>query len=287
MKISRGFTFALIASISWAIQIIFERYVLKDPTVNGFTVLLWTTITELPYWLFIASRHTKEIRRINLSGGLLLFAITLISTIGVSITEYFALKNSLAINYSFLIRTVILFTILGAYVFLGEQITKKKIVLAIVILMGSYLLTTNGKRLSLSVGDMFTLGEAVLISIGNNVFGRMITKFVHTDIAASLTTILSIFPIVLLAVWQQAFVFPKYVWMIALIAVLSVCITTFRYKALKESSASFVTMVFSFTPVLVSLLSFCFLKETISSIQAMGGLLIVAAGIGVEKLKIS
>jgi len=286
MKISRGFTFALIASISWAIQIIFERLVLKDQTVSGFTVLVWTTIIELPYWIFIASRHTREIRHINAPGGLLLAAIALVSTVGVSITEFFALKYSPAINYSFLIRTVILFTIIGAYVFLGERITKKKIFLAVIILVGSYLLTTNGKRLSLSEGDMFTIAEAILISIGNNVFGRMITKYVHPDVAASLTTILSLFPIILLALWQHAFVIPKYGWMIVLIGILSLFITTFRYKALKESSASFVTMVFSFTPVLVLFLSFCFLGETLSSIQAAGGLLIVASGIGVEKLQI-
>ena len=45
-------------------------------------------------------------------------------------------------------------------------------------------------------------------------------------------------------------------------------------------------MIFSFTPVFVSLIAMPLLKETLTPIQVLGGVLILLAGIGVEKLKI-
>ena len=111
----------------------------------------------------------KKITRYDLT---ILLGMGLISTVGIGITEALALRYSQAINYSFLIRTVILFTFLFAYIFLGEKLTLKKIVLAIVILFGSYLLIAQGQKLVFSAGDIFTLIEAALIALGNTVLGE-------------------------------------------------------------------------------------------------------------------
>ena len=89
----------------------------------------------------------------------------LISTVGIGITEALALRYSQAINYSFLIRTVILFTFC-LHTFSGRKLTLKKIVLAIVILFGSYLLIAQGQKLVFSAGDIFTLIEVL------NCFGK-------------------------------------------------------------------------------------------------------------------
>jgi len=45
-------------------------------------------------------------------------------------------------------------------------------------------------------------------------------------------------------------------------------------------------MVFSFTPVFVSFMAIPLLGEVMTPIQIIGGVLIIAAGIMVEKLKV-
>ncbi|HUD18987.1 MAG TPA: DMT family transporter [Patescibacteria group bacterium] len=283
---SSGFRYATIAAIVWAIAIILERILLHQTSNLTLTVAIWASIFELPYWMIKAFQFRRDIRSLNAKAWGVLLGIALVSSVGVTITEVYALTYSPAVNYSFLIRTVILFTILEAYIFLKEPLTKKKIILAVVILVGSYFLTTKGRVLSLSTGDILTITEALLISLGNNVLGRIAAKIVHSDVAASVSTLLGFIPLLIVTWWQHALVIPSGIPLIIALTICQILITTFRYRALKESSASFVTMIFSLTPVIVSVLAFSFLGESLTLIQIFGGLLIIAAGIGVEKLKI-
>jgi drug/metabolite transporter (DMT)-like permease len=54
------------------------------------------------------------------------------------------------------------------------------------------------------------------------------------------------------------------------------------FKALSNDEASKITILFQFTPVIVLILSYLFLKEGINSVQLMGFLLILFATIGAE-----
>lgn len=57
-------------------------------------------------------------------------------------------------------------------------------------------------------------------------------------------------------------------------------------EGLKYATASYVTMIFSLTPIFVSLMAIPLLKESLAPIQIVGGILIILAGVSVEKLKI-
>jgi len=74
--------------------------------------------------------------------------------------------------------------------------------------------------------------------------------------------------------------------LILTIALLDISLSQFMFRAFKYSTASFVTMVMSFTPVLVSFMAIPILKESLTPIEMIGGLLIISSGILVEKLKI-
>jgi drug/metabolite transporter (DMT)-like permease len=79
---------------------------------------------------------------------------------------------------------------------------------------------------------------------------------------------------------------PKFPLLLLIITFFSILITVTRFRAYRHASASYVTMVFSFTPVFVTLIAYLFLHEVITPIQVVGGGLMVLAGIATEKLKI-
>ena len=282
---SQGFKYTFLAAFFWAISIILSKYIYRLGE-NAYNVTFWSAFLAAPYWIFILRKEKKELITITKHDYLILFGIALISTVGTAITENLALKFGSAINYSFLIRTVILFTMFFAYLFLGEKLTLKKIILAVLILSGAYLLTSNGQVLKLTKGDIFTLIDAALIALGNNVFGKMATNRMSSNLSAAASILIGFFPITMIALINHAIALPKSLPLMLAITFFGLLITIFRYRGLKHASASYVTMIFSFTPVMVSFMALTLLNETMTPIQLLGGGLIVLAGIAVEKLKI-
>lgn len=282
---SQKFKFTFLAALFWAISIVMARYIFRMGE-NAYNVAFWTTVLAVPYWFFILLKQKQELSQATKKDWLILLGMGVISTIGVNITEAFALKYSPAVNYSFLIRTVILFTMIFAYLFLGEKFTLKKVILAILILTGAYLLTTKGQIIAFTKGDIFTLIEAALIALGNNVFGKMATNRMSTDLSASASFLIGVAPLAGLAFFNRAIAMPKSFTLILLLSLLYILITVFRFNAYKHATATYVTMVFSFTPVFVAFMAIPFLHEILTPIQIVGGVLIVLAGVAVEKLKI-
>jgi drug/metabolite transporter (DMT)-like permease len=133
---------------------------------------------------------------------------------------------------------------------------------------------------------MLTLLEAVLIAFGNNVLGKLSTKNMSANVASAGSFFVSVLPVALIALFNNAASLPKSPLLILSITFFSIMVTVTRFRAYHNASASYVTMVFSFTPVFVSLFAFVFLQEVITPIQIVGGGLMVLAGIAAEKLKI-
>ncbi|MBP6994219.1 DMT family transporter [Candidatus Woesebacteria bacterium] len=284
MRISKGFTFTFISAFAWAVTISLSKFAFQGGE-NVYTLAFWTTIFAIPFWALLLLNNKKELKTIPKAGVYVLLGMGLNSII-LSILESFAIKFSTAINYSFLIRSVLLFTVLFALIFLNETLTRKKIVLVVLTLVGAYLLTTKGQILSLSLGDGLTLLEAAFIAFGNNILGKLSTKNMSANIASAGSFFVSVVPIAIIALINNAVVFPKFPLLLVGITVFSILITTMRFRAYRHASASYVTMIFSFTPVFVALIAYFFLHETITLIQVVGGGMMVLAGIATEKLKI-
>jgi drug/metabolite transporter (DMT)-like permease len=282
---SKKFTYAFLASFAWAITIILGRVILKNGE-NAFNLAFWVVLLALPYWLFVFKKHFHELKNAPKINWLIIVAMGLISTVGVNVIEVLALKYSTALNYSLLIRTVVLFTITFSFLFLGEKINFKKIILIIFIFCGTFLLITNGQHISFSRGDIFTLIEAILLSLGNNILGKVATNRMSPRISSSASFLVGFFPIFLFALWKGVIAIPKMPVLVFLFAIINVLIITFRFMAYKYATASYVTMIFSLTPVIVFLIAVPFLGETITPIQIIGGILIILAGIFTEKLNI-
>ncbi|MDO8489288.1 MAG: DMT family transporter [Candidatus Omnitrophota bacterium] len=285
MKLSKGFQFTFLAALAWAIAIVTTRIVLQNGE-NAFNVAFWIAILSTPYWLFILLKNFTEFKKTIRKNYWILLGIGLVSAIGINLVEPFALKYSPAVNFSLLIRSVIVFTIIFAYIFLGEKITVKKIIIAVLILTGSFFLTTKGQSISFSLGDFFTLTEAALIAFGNNILGKIAVKRLSANLSASASFMIGVPVISLIAFSNHAIAIPKTPVLLIILAISSVLLIFFRFRAYQNASASYVTMVFSFTPVMVAFMAIPLLGESMTLVQIIGGILIILGSIAVEKLKI-
>lgn len=285
MTLSHGFVFTSASALSWALLIIATRFAFITYHETAVNLAFWITLLATIYWSTVFFRSKSKLKTATPTDYLLLLFIGLINTLGVTLVETLALKSSPAVNFSFLIRTVILFTIILAAIFIKERLTLKKIILSTLILAGSYLLIIQGQTLKLSPGDLFTLLEALMLGILNISQKTAVHKF-GARLTASAAFVFGLAPFIVLLLLTGQIHWPKAPLIIPLLVVFNVAITQFKLIALKHATASYVTMIFSFTPVFVSLMAIPLLKETLTPIQILGGILILLAGIGVEKLKI-
>ncbi len=284
MNHKKGFLYAFTAAATWAVTIILSRVILKNG-LSVYTVSFWTTVLEFPIWAYFFFVYRKEFLRSKKISKIILVCMGLISgTTGI--VEYFALKYSPAVNYSLLIRSVLLFTILFAFLFLGEKLTKKKILLVLLITIGTYFLIVKDGSISPSKGDLYTIFEAILIAFGNNILGKATTNRLSPNLSAAGNFLVSFLPIMVLAILMHAIVIPTSISLIILLTIFSLGVTFSRFNAYKHLSASGITMVFSFTPVFVSLMAAPLLNEYLSIVQVAGGILVIIAGVLVAIYKI-
>lgn len=285
MKLSKGFYFTFGAALFWALNIITTKFILLKGE-NVLNLTFWILIIATPFWLLIFVKNIKELKKITKQDYLLLILIGFISIVLLNIVDFFAIQHSQVINYSFLIRTTLLFTIFFAFIFLGEKITLKKIILSIIILLGAFLLATKGHMIIFSKGDILTIITAMTISFGNTILGKIAIKRMSSSLSASASFLIGVLPITIIALIFHKLQIPHSILLISLASILYVGGTLCRFKAYQNATASYVAMVYSFTPVIVLFLAIPIFKESISYIQLIGGILIVLSGILVEKLKI-
>ena len=281
---SIGLIYALLASFSWATQIVAAK-VLLGLGENALNLSFWQTFIAIPFWIWLLSTVHKKVK-IKGKDIALILGQTLVGAVGVTIFNSLGVKYSTAVNFAFLVRTTVIFTVIFAYIFLGEKITLKKVLLSIFILFGAYLLTTNGQKIQLTQGDIYTLIAAACIGLGNTVFGKMLTVRSGSYFSASITFLLAIPVIFLVGFTNNSISWPQLPWAMVGLAVIWSLNNFFRFKAYHYVSASFIAMIFFLTPVFVSVLALIFLKETMTPIEIVGGILIIIAGVFVERSKI-
>ena len=285
MQISKGLKFSLAVAFFWALSIVTSRFLLKSGE-DPLNLTLWINLFTVPFWITLLPKYTKELVELPwLYKGLLLL-IGIAGSIGINYLQSLALKSTTAANLAFLYRTIVVFTIVFAYIFFKEKITIKKIIIVSMILTGSYLLTTNGQTLILTKGDIYTLFTAASAAFVANILVKHTISKMHPDASGIATVTVGTISLLVMTLMAGSFKVPQGLLLIALTGLFSFLTVRFRNFAYKHATASFVTMIVSFTPVFVSLLSFPLLGEKLSLLQLGGGMLIVSSGILAEYLKI-
>jgi len=284
-NLGKGFYYSLAGAFLWAASIILLRFILNSGE-SVFSVMFWNVIIGFPFWLAIFLKNIREIKKLTRKDYLILAGIVLVSSVTQTLVDMLAVKYSPAINYSFLMRTVVIFTFIFAYILLKEKLSKGKIIIAATILFGAYLLTADGQSISFTTGDLITILDAALIAFGNSILGKMATNRMKPMFVVSATAMGAFLPEAGLAFYLGGGVPVVNFLLIISLTLLYLVLNSVRFITYKYVSASFVTVMMSLTPFFVTIMAIPLLGESITAIQLAGGLLIVGASVLAVRNKI-
>lgn len=283
--IRKAFFLSLVAAFLWAFQIVVFRYQITIGE-NPYTLALWSTAIELPFWIVMLFRKKKEAVKLNPRTIGIFIIIGFGSAIAIGLMENLALANTTATNFAFLIRSVVFFTILFSAIFFKEPITRKKLMMTITILAGAYFLNVQNGRFTLKLGDIYTLIEAASIAFFTNILIKKVVMHMDADFAAGAQYVAGSLFLAGALILQKAPLLLHNIPLLIIYACLGITFARIRNRAFQHASSTFVTMIMSFTPVFTFILSLFILGERLVPIQLFGGFLIILTGFMAEFLKI-
>ena len=211
----------------------------------------------------------------------------LLNIIGVSMTA--------AINAGFLVKMATVTTILFAWLMLGERMSRLKVAVVCIMLLGAYLMTTKGQSLLPHVGDIFILAACVCWSLGTVLVRKALkAQSVSADVVTlqkPLAGLLFFSLVTGIAVFYPAafgnlngtlrlYPFEPKILPYAFASGVSQALTwIYLFRTLDLATASYMTLMSMATPIMVSVLALFFLDESLVWIQIVGaGLIILSAG---------
>lgn len=277
--------FALLGALTTSCSVVLFRFLLRNGE-NPLNLSVWVNMLSLPVWIFLFQKHTSEFRKLSSRDIALLIFIGIAGAMGINYLQFLALKNTTAVNFAFIYRTVTVFTVLFAWIFLKEKITWIKGLLVAFIIIGSYLVTTEGKMINLTIGDFYSLLMAASAAFISNILVKHTVSKMHPDLSGSVATIVGCASLLILGLLMKIIKIPNGFLLVLLGSVFYFCLIMFRNRAYLHASASFVTMVFALSPLFVSVLSFFFLGEVLKPVQLIGGAIIILATIFAERFKV-
>lgn len=282
---SKSFLLTVAAAFLGACGIVINRLLLVDGE-NPLNLVLWIGLFAAIPWLVIFFQRRQEFVALTprYKWGLVIIGVA--SSIGIQYLQSLALANTSATNFAFLYRTVTVFTIVFAAIFLKEKITRHKWVLAGLILIGSYLLTAKGQQIILSKGDIYSLLMAASAALIANILIKHTISKMHPDLSGAVVQVVATCSLLTLSLSTKVFYIPQNMGLILLGGVIAFMQIALRNRAYQTASASFVSMMYSLSPLFVALLSYPLLRERLSPIEMIGGVIIIGAAFAAEKFKV-
>ncbi len=283
MKVDKKLLYVSIFSISWALNILVNKHGLNLGTKPFPYTVQTNLVSALILTLVILLTKKQDFKQINLRLAKGMIGIGFF--VGIAyIAGIYGLKLTSSINYGFIIKSAMIFTILLAYMFLKEKLTKQKILLLIIFTIGAYLITTGGKLIIPKLGDLLTVVAAFGFASAN-----IIQKKLTAKVSPAIITWARITFALVIVVIAALFIGENLLEVIAPVHVLlagtfTAILAIYLVKTLSVASASYLTMMSMMTPVITTILGLTILKENINLAQIMGGILIIACGVIVHTL---
>lgn len=286
-------------SLFWALQLFVSKLAYNAGAKPVSFTVQAAVVALVVLAIIVLPRNWKELKGISVTallGVLLVNAIHFgiggfLSNSGVALTS--------AINSGFLVKFALVTTIIFAALIVGEKITLPKVIAALLMLVGSYLLVTNGQLIYPKTGDLLIIGACIAWSLGNVLIRRILKgNNISGDIVSLLRPIAGL-PVMLLFI-LAAPLYPEsissvfsvplldftYIGYVILSGALTALLWLFLNRTLKVATASYMTMMSMMTPVFVSVLAIVFLGESMFLVQMIGAILIIGSGIATHFLKI-
>lgn len=286
-------------SFFWALQI----FVAKLAFIRGAEIVPFTiqsaVVALVVLFLYVLPQKWHDLRSIKsrvllglLAANAIHFGVGgFLGSAGTALTS--------AINAGFLVQFSTVTTSILAWTILKEKATIPRAFMVILILLGSFFLTTNGQLMLPHTGDVLIILACLSWSIGNIIVKKVLKETsVNSDVVSFLRPVagLPVFFVFLLftplyptpvqTIFQQNIFIYKEVLLMILNGVFTAFVWIFLNRTLKIATASYMTMMSSLTPVIVAILAITFLRETVGAVQLIGILLIISSSIVVHYLRV-
>lgn len=277
-------------SLFWALQILTSKLAYAaGAKLVPFAVQTFA-ITLIVLAIYVLPREAKEIKNLSprillgllIAGGIHMGIGSALSYMGIALTSA---VNAGALGQFGTVTTPVL-----AWFILKEKFTLAKTASIIIILLGAFLLVTEGKLVTPHIGDLLLLLSCFAWSLSNVLVKRILkSTSVSQNIAALMRPVaglpLLIFFILLTPLYPSPvksifvanyFDFHYFTFIVLNGVLMAICFISL-IKTLKVASASYVAMMSAITPILVTLLAVIFLKEKLDLVQIIGITLVIAS----------
>lgn len=289
---------ALLFSIFWAIEI----FITKLAFVEGVEVIPFTIqssfLTLLILSVIILPKNISAIKKIPRN---IFVWILIANAIHMGVGGFLSnagIQLTTAINAGFLSQFTVVTGILLAWIILQERFTWAKTLAVLMIMIGSFLLTTKGSWIIPHLGDLLLIAACFAWALGGILIRKMLkNKKINPDIISFFRPVAGI-PALLLFILLSPFyphsiqpIFQTDIFIIqqplyVILNAIFVCfVWIFVNRTLNVASASYTAILPSITPIIVAGLAMVFLHERIDFIQFIGIILIVASSFVAHYLK--
>ena len=166
-------------STFWALQIFFAKLGFNAGadvlpfqlliTIIAFFVLAILVLPKIREQLFDLFNNQKQLFwKLYWANGIQAGLGTSFAMVGIALTD--------AVNAGFLVKFTTVTTILFAWILLREKLTALKVITVFLMLIGVYLLTTQGQVLVPQAGDIFLIAACFCWSLGSVLVRKHLKK---------------------------------------------------------------------------------------------------------------
>lgn len=272
-------TYLIGTSLFYGLLIVVQKMGLNfglDPLSFSFSRSIIIIFISL---IFFSSqlRNLKFVKKYELRDliilGVVSAAAILILFLGQNITT--------AVNAGFLIRLTPLFVLPLAYLLLKEKSSRSSMFFMFIMLIGAFLLTTNGALIIPHSGDLLIIVVALTVAF-QNVFAKKIMHSVSTDIVIFFRVCMSALLIVMfipfLLGYQSVNALFDGLFYVLLTAILYFLSVICQYRAIKLVGPFITTTFFLSGSLSSALFAYVLLGEILSSVQWIGATGILLGG---------
>lgn len=279
----------VIYSSFWAGQILITRYAFNDGAPLLPYIFQTSLFALVGCCIVLLPRETPSLARLLKTEKRVVARVCLGNMFHTGLGTFFNLMGicyTTATNAAFLAKLGIVFLLFFAHVFLGEHISRMKVLATVGFLLGAYLLITGGRSLSIQIGDIFILLACLSWSTGNTIIKHtMLRSSISGELVAAIRPLVGL-PFHLLGCFLLVSLSPELVGPLssgllplALInGLVTALVWIFVNRSLHYGSASYTAFMSNITPMLVAFGGVYFFDESLSFIQWLGCGLIILGG---------
>ncbi|MFA5050347.1 MAG: DMT family transporter [Candidatus Micrarchaeia archaeon] len=267
-------------SLFYGLLIVIQKMGLNfgiDPLLFSFL----RSLIIIPLSIILFFPQLKKLRFVKKHKLGELFILGVASSIGILVL-FFGQNMTTAVNAGFLIRLTPLFVIPFSYILLKEKPSNNSIFFMFVMLVGAFLLTTNGKMETLQLGDLLIFFVAGIVAF-QNVLAKRIMRNVPTDVVIFFRIFISSILIILIVpvflkvkIEHMNYEYFGYITITAILYILSVIC---QYRAIKLVGPFITTTLFLIGSLFSAGFAYLLLGETLSLVQWLGASAILIGGI--------